>query len=78
MRTMKNTYCVEVAFLNTDSDDINVEYVESIGYNARQAGDYAVEYIKIAICKLYYSYINRKKIRKREGLHPLFLNLKEY
>ena len=37
MRTMKNTYCVEVAFLNTDSDDINVEYVESIGYNARQA-----------------------------------------
>jgi len=32
MRTMKNTYCVEVAFLNTDSDDINVEYVESIGY----------------------------------------------
>lgn len=22
MRTMKNTYCVEVAFLNTDSDDI--------------------------------------------------------
>lgn len=40
MRTMKNTYCVEVAFLNTDSDDINVEYVESIGYNARQASDY--------------------------------------
>lgn len=27
MRTMKNTYCVEVAFLNTDSDDINVEYL---------------------------------------------------
>lgn len=45
MRTMKTTYCVEIAFLNTDSDDINVEYVESIGYNARQAGDYAIEYI---------------------------------
>ena len=45
MRTMKNTYCVEVAFLNTDSDDINVEYVESIGYNARLACDYAVEYV---------------------------------
>lgn len=45
MRTMKNTYCVEVAFLNTDSDDINVEYVESIGYNASQASDYAVEYV---------------------------------
>jgi len=24
---------------------INVEYVESIGYNARQASDYAVEYV---------------------------------
>lgn len=45
MRTMKNTYCVEVAFLNTDSDDINIQYVESIGYNARQANDYAVEYL---------------------------------
>lgn len=45
MRTMKHSYCVEVAFLNTESDDINVEYVECIGYNARQAGDYAVDYI---------------------------------
>lgn len=45
MRTMRHTYWVEVAFLNTDSDDINVEYVESIGYNARQASDFAVEYV---------------------------------
>lgn len=45
MRTMKHTYWVEVAFLNTENDDINVEYVESIGYNARQASDYAVEYV---------------------------------
>lgn len=45
MRTMKNTYCVEVAFLNTDSDDINVEYVESIGYNAREASDSAIDYV---------------------------------
>ena len=45
MRTMKHTYWVEVAFLNTESDDINVEYVEAIGYNARQASDYAVEYV---------------------------------
>lgn len=37
---MKHTYWVEVAFLNTESDDINVEYVECIGYNARQAIDY--------------------------------------
>lgn len=32
MRTMKHTYRVEVAFLNTESDDINVEYVECIEY----------------------------------------------
>ena len=70
MRTMKNTYCVEVAFLNTDSDDINVEYVESIGYNARQASDYAVEYVS----KLpFVSYINRKKIRKERACTLSFL-----
>ena len=45
MRTMKHTYWVEVAFLNTESDDINVEYIECIGYNARQASDYAIGYI---------------------------------
>lgn len=28
MITMKHPYWVEVAFLNTESDDINVEYVE--------------------------------------------------
>lgn len=33
MRTMRHTYWVEV------------EYVECIGYNARQASDYAVEYV---------------------------------
>lgn len=42
---MKYEYCVEVAFLNTESDDINVEYVECIGCNARQASEYAVDYI---------------------------------
>ena len=45
MRTMKHTYWVEVAFLNTESDDINVEYVECIGYNARQASDSAIGYV---------------------------------
>lgn len=45
MRTMKYTYWVEVAFLNTESDDINVEYVECIGYNASQASNYAIDYI---------------------------------
>lgn len=45
MRTMNHTYCVEVAFLNTESDDINVEYVECIGYNASQASDSAIDYI---------------------------------
>jgi hypothetical protein len=42
---MRHTYWVEVALLNTESDDINVEYVECIGYNARQASEYAVGYI---------------------------------
>lgn len=45
MRTMSHTYQVEVAFLNTESDDINVEYVECIGYNARQASESAVGYV---------------------------------
>lgn len=45
MRTNKRTYLVEVAFLNMESDDINVEYVESIGDNERQVRDYAVDYI---------------------------------
>ena len=45
MRTTKHTYWVEVAFLNTESDDINVEYVERIGYNARQASDSAIGYV---------------------------------
>lgn len=42
MRTMRHTYWVEVAFLNTESDDINVE---CIGYNARQASDSAIDYV---------------------------------
>ena len=71
MRTMKHTYWVEVAFLNTESDDINVEYVECIGYNARQASDYAIDYIKTTVCQPHYSNINRKKIK--EGLMPLLL-----
>lgn len=45
MRIMKHTYWVEVAFLNTESDDINVEYIECIGYNARQASDSAIDYV---------------------------------
>lgn len=45
MRTMKHTYLVELAFLNTESDDINIEYVECSGYNARQASDSAIDYI---------------------------------
>lgn len=45
MRTMRHTYWVEVAFLNTESDVINVEYVECIGYNARQASDSAIDYV---------------------------------
>lgn len=62
MRTMKHTYWVEVAFLNTESDDINVEYIETIGYNARQASDSAVEYIS----KLpYVSYITVISVERK-------------
>lgn len=62
MKTMRHTYWVEVAFLNTESDDINVEYVEGIGYNARQASDYAVEYIsKIP----FVSYITVISVERR-------------
>lgn len=45
MKMMKHTYWVEVAFLNTETNDINVEYVECIGYNAKQASDNAVDYV---------------------------------
>lgn len=62
MRTMKHTYLVEVAFLNTESDDINIECVECSGYNARQANDYAVEYIsKLPFC----SYITVISIERK-------------
>lgn len=62
MRTMKHTYWVEVAFLNTESDDINVEYVECSGYNARQANDYVVEYLsKLPFC----SYITVMSIERK-------------
>lgn len=62
MRTMKHTYLVEVAFLNTESDDINIEYVECSGYNARQANDDAVEYIsKLPFC----SYITVISIERK-------------
>lgn len=36
---------MEVAFLNTESGDINMEYVECMGYNARQASDSAIDYV---------------------------------
>lgn len=32
MRTMKHTYRVEVAFLNTESDDINVDYISKLPF----------------------------------------------
>lgn len=62
MRTMKHIYLVELAFLNTESDDINIECVECSGYNARQANDYAVEYIsKLPFC----SYITVISIERK-------------
>lgn len=65
MRTMKHTYCVEVAFLNTESDDINVEYVECIGYNARQAIDSAIDCISKLPFVSHVTVISVEKNNKR-------------
>lgn len=31
--------------MNIEGDDINVDYVECIGYNAKQVSDYAIDYV---------------------------------
>ena len=37
MRRMKYKYCVEIAYLDTDTDYIKVEYVETLSYNASES-----------------------------------------
>lgn len=45
MRRMKYKYCVEIAYLDTDTDYIKVEYIETISYNAKEAKEEACAYI---------------------------------
>lgn len=46
MRRMKYKYCVEIAYLDTDTDCIKVEYIETLSYNAKEAKEEAYSYIK--------------------------------
>lgn len=45
MRRMKYKYCVEIAYLDTDTDYIKVEYIETLSYNATNAREDAYNYI---------------------------------
>lgn len=45
MRRMKYKYCVVIAYLDTDIDDIKVEYIETLSYNAKEAKEDAYSYI---------------------------------
>nr|DAH72259.1 MAG TPA: hypothetical protein [Caudoviricetes sp.] len=40
MRRMKYKYCVEIAYLDTDTD-----YIETLSYNAKEAKEDAYSYI---------------------------------
>lgn len=45
MRRMKYKYCVEIAHLDTDVDNIKIEYIETLSYNAEEAKEDAYSYI---------------------------------
>lgn len=45
MRRMKYKYCVEIAYLDTDTENIKVEYIETLSYNAKEAEEDAYSYI---------------------------------
>ena len=45
MRRMKYKYCVEIAYLDTGTDYIKVEYIETLSYNAKEAKEDAYSYI---------------------------------
>lgn len=42
---MKYKYCVEIVYLDTDTEYIKVEYNETISYNAKEAKEEAYSYI---------------------------------
>ena len=43
---MKYKYCVAIAYLYADADDIKMEYVETLSYNANNAKSEAYDYIR--------------------------------
>lgn len=45
MRRMKYKYCVEIAYLDTDTEYIKVEYIETLSYNATSAKEDSFSYI---------------------------------
>lgn len=45
MRRMKYKYCVEIAYLDTDTDSIRLEYIETLSYNAEGAKEDVYSYI---------------------------------
>lgn len=45
MRRMKYKYCAEIAYLDTDTDCIKVEYIETLSYNATNAKEVSFSYI---------------------------------
>lgn len=46
MRRMKYKYWAAIAYLDTDTDDIKVDYIETLSYNAKEAKKDAYSYIK--------------------------------
>lgn len=45
MQRIKYKYCVEIAYLDTDTNYIKVEYIETLSYNAEEAKEDAYSYI---------------------------------
>lgn len=45
MRRMKYKYCVEIAHLDTDADNIKIEYIETLSYNVEDAKENTYSYI---------------------------------
>ena len=46
MRRMKYKYYVDVAYLNTEKDEIQLDYLETLAYSATEASKDVVEYLE--------------------------------
>lgn len=72
MRRMKYKYCVAIAYLDTNTDYIKVEYIETLSYNAKEAKEDAYSYInRFSKCFSPYTNGSIQRITK-EGFPPLF------